>query len=110
MSDWDYVVGEGGYNQGFQAFQQGGGETGFDGTGLTTVTLDIKDSDGSDTAPALNGQVVTIDTTDPLRVVYAVTVAKMPQNPGIYLFTFIMTDGASLTRKTFEGNLQVHRG
>jgi hypothetical protein len=109
MSDWDYIVGEGGYSQGFQVFEKGGTD-GFDGTDITTVTLDIKDSDGSDTAPALNGAVVSIDTNDPLRVLFAVTVAKMPQNPGVYLFTFIMTDGSSLTRKTFEGNLQVHRG
>jgi hypothetical protein len=108
MSDWDYIVGEGGYNQGFQVFEKGEGA--MDGTGLTTVTLDIKDSDGTDTAPALNGQAVTIDTNDPLRVVYAVTTAKMPQNEGMYRFTFIMTDGAALTRKTFRGDLEVHKG
>lgn len=109
MADWDYIAGEGGYDQGFQVFARGG-SNGFDGTGISTVTLDIKDSDGTDTAPALNGQAVTIDTTNPLRLEYAVTTAKMPQNPGMYLYTFILTDGAALTRKTFEGNLQVHRG
>ena len=77
---------------------------------MTSATLDIKQSDGTDTAPALNGQAVTIDTDDPLRLEYAVTTAKMPQTAGLYLYTFILTDGASLTRKTFEGNLQVHRG
>ena len=52
---------------------------------------------------------MAIDTTNPLRLTYAVTTAKIPQTAGSYVFIITVTLGTEI-RKTFEGDLEVFRG
>ena len=108
MSDWDYVVGETGYNQPF-IFYDKGTKLQYVGTGITTATITILKSDLTAATPAVTDASMSIDTLDPLRVIYAVTTANMPQTAGAYV-AIITTSGGGQTRKTFEVDLRVHRG
>jgi len=52
---------------------------------------------------------MAIDTTNPLRLTYAVTTLKMPQTDGLYLAIITFGDGSEI-RKTYEFDLRVFRG
>ena len=108
MSDWDYVVGETAYTQGFQLFTKKP-KAAVDGTGVTTATITILKSDLTASTPAVSNVAMTVDTEDPLRLTYAVTTAKMPQTAGSYVCIITYGDGTEV-RKTFEFDLRVHRG
>ena len=108
MSDWDYVVGETLYNQGFQMFNKGYGGA-YDRTGVTSATITILKSDLTAATPSVSNVAMSVDTTNPLRLLYAVTTAKMPQTAGAYLAIVTITLTTTV-RKTFEIDLRVHRG
>jgi hypothetical protein len=108
MSDWDYVVGEDAYTQGFQVFTKKPKEA-VNGTGVTTATITILKSDLTASTPPVADVAMAIDTTNPLRLTYAVTTLKMPQTAGSYLCIVTYGDGSEI-RKTYEFDLRVHRG
>ncbi len=108
MSDWDYVVGETLFTKGFQVFEKKPKQA-FDGTGATVATITILKSDLTAATPAVSDVAMAIDTTNPLRLTYAVTTLKMPQTAGSYVFIITVTLGTEI-RKTFEGDLEVFRG
>jgi len=108
MAGWDYIVGETNYDQPF-AFIDKGTNEGFDGTGVTTVTMTIIDSDLSPTSPVINNIATIVDTANPLRVKLAVTTSKVPQAEGSYIAQFTVTIGTQV-RKTFELGLRVYNG
>lgn len=109
MSDWDYVVGEDNFSKGFQIFEKKPKQA-FDGTGASAATITILKSDLTPSTPAVSNVAMDIDTDDPLRLIYAVTTAKMPQTKGSYRFIITITLPSSEIRKTFEGDLEVFRG
>jgi hypothetical protein len=107
MAGWDYIIGETGYNRPFVLFDQGTGKA-VDGTGITSATMDIRNSDLS---PNITGTVLTVDTVNPLRVLLPVnsSTPNVPQTTGSYLATITITIGAEI-RKTFELDLRVFNG
>jgi hypothetical protein len=108
MSDWDYVVGEDAYTQGFQVFTKRPKEA-YDGTGVNTATITILKSDLTAATPAVVDVAMAVDTENPLRLTYDVTTLKMPQTAGNYLCIITFGDGSEV-RKTYECDLRVHRG
>jgi len=108
MAGWDYIVGEGGYDQPFVFIDKGTNE-GFDATGVTSVLMTILDSDLSATVPPISDEATTVDTADPLRTKLAVTTAKVPQAEGSYIAQFKITIGGEI-RKTYELGLRVYNG
>jgi len=108
MAGWDYIVGEGGFDQPFVFFNSSDREA-TDGSIFTAGTLTILNSDLSSTS--VTDEAIVIDTLDPLRVLYAIdgTNATIPQVPASYLVTITMT-GAGQVKKTFELDLRVFNG
>lgn len=109
MSDWDYVVGETVITRGFQIFEKKPKQA-FDGTGATAATITILKSDLTAATPAVTDEVMGIDTTNPLRLTYALTTLNMPQTKGSYRFIITITITGTTIKKTFEGDLEVFRG
>jgi len=108
MSDWDYIVGEENYDQPFKFYDKGTRDT-VDGTWVTSATISILKSNLTASTPAVSDVAMSIDTNDPLRLLYGITTANMPQTKGSYL-AIITLNGASEKRKTFEIDLRVYRG
>ena len=110
MAGWDYIIGETAYNQPFVLFDKGTGKA-VDGTGITSQTMTIRDSDLSATSPAINDIALTVDTPNPLRLLLAVVsgTPTVPQTTGSYLVTITVII-AGTTRKTFELDLRVFNG
>lgn len=110
MAGWDYIVGETGYDRPFVVFDKGTGLA-FDGTGITTATMTILNSDLSATSPPINNISLTVDTANPLRVLLPVNSAtpNVPQTPGSYIVQLTITIGGEI-RKTFELDLRVFNG
>ncbi len=111
MAGWNYIVGETGYNRPFVFFDNGTNEA-FDGTGVTSVTMEILNTDLTATSPAISGIALTVDTANPLRALLAVNkdTPNVPQTPGNYIVTFTVTLSGSEIRKTFELDLRVYNG
>ena len=109
MADWDYIVGETGYNQPFVIYDKRT-KSPVDGTGIISATITIVKSDLSATSPAINDVSMSIDTSNPLRLLYNVTTSNVPQTEGSYLAVISMNYPSSKKRKTFEVDLRVHRG
>lgn len=110
MAGWDYIVGETGYNQPF-TFIDKGTDLGFDGTGVTTVTMTILDPDLTATTPAIADISCSVDTANPLRVLLGVVAGtpNVPQTEGSYIVQFTVTIGTEI-RKTYELGLRVYNG
>ncbi len=110
MAGWDYIKGETGYNRPFVIFDKGTGEA-VDGTGVSSVTMTILDSDLSATTPAIDNVAVSVDTQNPLRVLLAVNAStpNVPQTIGSYIVQFKVTIGSEV-RKTYELDLRVFNG
>lgn len=108
MSDWDYIVGETNYSQPFVLFDNRT-KNPINGTGLVTATMTIKKTDFSDSAPAVVDASMSINTANPLRLLYTITTSNMPQTEGSYL-GIITCNYASEKKKTFEIDLRVFRG
>lgn len=105
MADWVYAVGEENYSQPFSINDLRLGEK-FDGTLVTSATINIVKED---ITPEVTGSAMTIDTNNPLRLLYAITTAGMPQNKGSYYVIIFLNSGTKLV-KTFEFDLEVRRG
>ena len=110
MAGWDYIIGETAYNRPFVFIDKGTNE-GYDGTGVSTVTMTILDADLTATTPAINNIAVTVDTVNPLRVLLAVNsgTPNVPQTEGSYIVQFTVNLGPEV-RKTFELDLRVYNG
>ena len=108
MSDWDYVVGETVFVKGFQIFEKKPKQA-YDGSGATAATITILKSDLSAATPAVSDVAMSIDTANPLRLTYSVTLLNMPQTAGSYRFIITITLCTKI-KKTFEGDLEVFRG
>ena len=108
MSNWDYIVGETGFDQPFALFDKGTNQAvidpGFSSASITIVKTDLTPSD-----PVISDVALALVSTDPLKVKYALTVANMPQTKGSYLGIITVISGGQ-TKKTFEVDLQVYRG
>ena len=109
MAGWDYIIGETGYERPF-AFWDQGTDLAFDGTGVTSVTMEILNSDLTATSPAISGVSLTVGTVNPLKANLAVSSStpNVPQTAGSYLVKFTVTISASVVRKTFELDLRVY--
>ncbi len=105
MADWVYAVGEENYSQPFSMNDLRLGEK-FDGTGVTSATINIVKED---ITPEVTAAAMTIDTNNPLRLLYAITTANMPQNKGSYYVIIFLLSGTKLV-KSFEFDLEVRRG
>ena len=110
MAGWDYIIGETGYDQPFVLFDKGTGKA-VNGTGITSQTMTIRDSDLSATSPAITNIALTVDTANPLRLLLGVVAGTptVPQTTGSYLVTITVII-AGETRKTFELDLRVFNG
>ncbi len=110
MAGWDYIIGETGFDRPFVVFDKGTGLA-FDGTGITSATMTILNSDLSATSPAINNVALTVDTANPLRLLLAVnsSTPNVPQTAGSYIVQFTITLGGEI-RKTFELDLRVFNG
>lgn len=110
MAGWDYIVGETGYDRPF-AFWDQGTNLGFDGTGVTAVTMTILNASLTPTTPAISTIALTVTQANPLKGSLAVVAAtpNVPQTPGAYIVQFTITLGATI-RKTFELDLRVYNG
>jgi hypothetical protein len=111
MADWDYIVGETGYNQPFVIYDKRT-KLPVDGTGITSATITIVKSDLSAVSPAITDAAMSVDTVNPLRLLYSVSSAtpNVPQTEGSYLAIISMNYPSSKKRKTFELDLRVYRG
>jgi len=109
MAGWDYVVGETAFDRPFVFFEKGS-PIGFNATGVTSVTMTIKNADLSLTG--INDIICAIDTINPLRVFYFVNALtpNIPQTEGQYLVTFTVNIAPGTVRKTFELDLRVFNG
>jgi hypothetical protein len=105
MADWVYAIGEENYDQPFSVNDLRLKEK-FDGTGVTSATINIV---SSDLTPEVTGASMTVDSTNPLRLLYTITTAGMPQTKGSYYVIIFVYSGVKL-RKTFEFDLEVRRG
>lgn len=110
MSDWDYIVGETQFLQPFEIYDKRT-KLQINGTGLTSATLTIVKSDLTAVSPAILNQSVSIDTYNPLRLLYAVNAGttNVPQTEGSYRAIITLNFGAEI-RKTFEMDMRVYRG
>ncbi len=106
MADWVYAVGEENYDQGFSMFDRKK-KAPYDGTGVTSATIKIITSDLS---PAEGPNALTIDNLNPLRLLYTITTANMPQTPQTSYYVIIALLAGTEVRKTFEFDLEVRRG
>lgn len=109
MAGWDYVVGETAFDRPFQFFEKGS-QIGFNATGVSAVTLTIKNADL--TLTGITDVPLAIDTANPLRALYHVNALtpNIPQTPGSYLVTFTVQIDPTTVRKTFELDLRVFNG
>jgi hypothetical protein len=109
MAGWDYVIGETAYDRPFVFFEKGA-IVGFNATGVTSVTLTIKNADLSPTG--ITNVLLAIDTPNPLRAFYFVNALtpNIPQQEGSYLVTFTVNIAPGTVRKTFELDLRVFNG
>ena len=111
MAGWDYIVGETGYDRPFN-FWDKGTNLGFNGTGVSTVTMTILKSDLTAVTPtAISNVALTVTQVNPLKASLAVVAAtpNVPQVPASYIVQFTITIGAEI-RKTFELDLRVYNG
>jgi hypothetical protein len=110
MAGWDYIVGETGYDQPFGFIDKGTNE-GFDGTGVTTVTMTIINTDLTALAVPIADIACVVDQANPLKIHLAVVAGtpNVPQAEGSYIVQFTVTIGGEV-RKTFELGLRVYNG
>jgi len=106
MADWVYAVGETDYDQGFAMYDRKKKKA-YNGTGITSATIKIITSD---LQVSEGPNALTIDTLDPLRVLYSITTANMPQTPQTSYYCIISLISGTEVRKTFEFDLEVRRG
>jgi hypothetical protein len=105
MADWVYAIGETDYDQGFVMFDTKTKQP-YDATGITAINMTIVTSD---LQPSQGPNSLGVDTLNPLRALYSVTTANMPQVKGSY-YVIIQLKTFNEIRKTFEFDLQVRRG
>ena len=109
MAGWDYIVGETGYDRPFVFWDQGT-DLAFDGTGVSSVTMQILNTDLTATSPAISGVALVVDTANPLKATLGVSSStpNVPQTAGSYLVKFTVTLNSTVVRKTFELDLRVY--
>ena len=105
MADWVYAAGEENYDQPFSVNDRKT-KLKYDGTNVTSATINIV---SEDLVPEVVGAAMSIDTNNPLRLLYTITTAGMPQVKGSYYVIIFLYSGTELL-KTYESDLQVRRG